>query len=154
MSRKSNATKYLPATRASLALDQHHSRLWTTCTDKSSNNNLKQEAKVIWQKASLPSTHYITRQPMCLQLTIFSSYTLQRGRICPKIANSAGESGPQRTIPSKSTTQMASWSVHPFLQGSRLYPTDRPCYIDSNRLHLTLCIWCIIAAFNIPCVGW
>jgi len=54
--------------------------------------------------------------------------------------------------PPMSTTHTASWFVQQFLQGSRLCPTDRqtdahrdrPRYIDSNRLHLMLCMAVIV----------
>jgi len=43
-----------------------------------------------------------------------------------------GDLGPHLTCgslcPPESTTQMASQSVKPFLQGSRSWQTDRPCY--------------------------
>jgi len=34
--------------------------------------------------------------------------------------------------PREPITQTTSWSVHPFLQGSRLWQTDRPCYSVCN----------------------
>jgi len=37
----------------------------------------------------------------------------------------------------KSSTQMAAWSVQPFLQGSLVWQTDRPRYsVGQNRTHL------------------
>jgi len=36
----------------------------------------------------------------------------------------------------ESTVQRASWSVQPFLHGSRSWQTNRPRYIGNNRPHL------------------
>jgi len=47
------------------------------------------------------------------------------------------------------TTQTASWSVYPFLHGSRLYPADRPSYNDSNKPYVCNAYRCGLEMYKI-----
>jgi len=83
------------------------------------------------------------------QLNAECSYTLESDTPFPrKIAPSQGIPGPHiihgYLDPTEFSTQTASRSVQPFLQGSLVWQTKRPHYLDgNNRLHLcmTYVVW-------------
>jgi len=75
------------------------------------------------------------------QLSAYCRYTLQWAAPLPQNCPFPSGSGPHLIHGSlgspDSSTQMAYWSVEPFLQGSLLWQTDRPRYrFGNNRPHL------------------
>jgi len=88
---------------------------------------------------AMQSTAAVTLKPLLVFCCVHCSSDSQcfsMGQTTSKIALPLWGSGSNNgfLVPPKSPIQKASWSVHPFLQAVRTWPTDRHTHTDNATL--------------------